>query len=116
MKKILEVLQYGDHDIRFNTDMKFKSDQDVINLIGSVSLAMMTTLWGGNELMVLGAIRSLAVADLAVSVNRKEMVQKLDQQSEMIAKILMDTKREMEKRGAKFISFGPGIHPPKAKS
>ena len=31
MKKILEVLRYGEHDIRFHTDIDPKNDPEIIN-------------------------------------------------------------------------------------
>ena len=85
MKKILEVLQYGDIDIRFNTDLDPIKHPNVIpDVITRTSFAMTTRLWGGNERAVLAMIRALAVADLAVCVNRKEMVRHLDEDSEAL--------------------------------
>ena len=87
MKKILEVLQYGDIDIRFNTDLDPLKHPNVIpDVITRTSFAMTTRLWGGNEMAVLAMIRALAVADLAVCVNRKEMVRHLDEDSEALAR------------------------------
>ena len=75
MKKILEVLQYGDIDIRFNTDFDPVKNPNVIpDVISRTAFAMVTRLWGGNEMAVLAMIRALAIADLAVSVNRKQMI------------------------------------------
>ncbi len=73
MKKILEVLQDGDIDIRFNTDLDPVKHPNVIpNVITRTAFAMVTKLWGGNEAAVLAMIRALAIADLAVSVNRQK--------------------------------------------
>ena len=45
MKKILEILQYGQTDIRFNTDLKPSSRPNQIpELISGVSFSMMTSL------------------------------------------------------------------------
>lgn len=117
MKKILEILQYGDHDIRFNTDFKpSRHPNQIPDLISSLSFAMNTTLWGGNELDILGVARALAIADLAVSVNRKEMIRYLDEASEMMAHAMAEAKEMFEKSGGKVYSFAPGINPTKAKS
>ena len=75
MKKILEVLQYGEFDIRFNTDFDvMKNPQALEDLVPRLAMAMTTSLWGGNEMSVLAMIRSLCIADIGVSVNRKEML------------------------------------------
>lgn len=87
MKKILEILQYGETDICFKTDLKPSEKPDTIpGLIAAFSFSMMTSLWGGNELDVMAIIRALAIADLAVSVNREEMI-------EMIEKPIGNSKR-----------------------
>lgn len=117
MKKILEVLQYGDTDIRFHTDLKpSRHNNQIPDTISSVSLAMTTTLWGGNELDILAVIRALAIADLAVSVNRKEMLAYLDRASAMMAQSIKEAKELFEKHGGKIYSFAPGINPSKSKS
>lgn len=116
MKKILEVLQYGDHDIRFNTDIKLGSDSEATALLTSIAFAMVTTLWGGKEREVLAMIRALAIADLSVSVNRKEMLKILDLDSEQLGRALMDSKKEMERRGMKVMTFAPGVLPPKFRN
>ncbi|MBP5572004.1 MAG: hypothetical protein J6X39_04990 [Bacteroidales bacterium] len=116
MKKILEVLQYGDHDIRFNTDIKLSSDAEATLLLTSIAVAMVTKLWGGNEREVLAMIRALAIADLSVSVNRKEMLKALDLDSEHLSKVLADARKEMERRGIKVMTFAPGVQPPKMRS
>lgn len=48
MKTILEVLQYGDFDIRFNTDINSGKNPAVItDVISKGAFAMSATLWGG---------------------------------------------------------------------
>lgn len=117
MKKILEVLQYGDMDIRFNTDLDPAKDMNVIpDVISRVAFAMTTTLWGGNEQAILAIIRALAIADLSVSVNRKDMIRYLDNASKLMAKTMDEAKKEFEKRGGKMITFGPGVMPGSTKS
>ena len=87
MKKILEVLQYGDTDIRFNTDIDVRKNPNaVMDILSRVAFAMTTSLWGGNEMSVLAMIRTLSIADLAVSVNREEMIHQLDETSAMLAR------------------------------
>ncbi len=117
MKKILEILQYGDTDIRFRTDLKPTQNPDVIPaLISSVSFAFMTSLWGGNEQDVIAVIRALTIADLAVSVNRKDMIKMMDQDSKMFAEALQEARREFERNGGKVVRFAPFITPDKTRS
>lgn len=117
MKTLLRITRTGDEKIRFETDLDVKKDPELfLDLIQQFTCAMTTTLWGGNEMTVLGIIRALAVSDLAVSVNRKEMVRFLDETSRMTARALEETKREFERAGGKIISFGPGISPNGHKS
>ena len=112
MKKILEVLQYGNHDIRFNTDFEvMKNPQVVEDLIPTIALAMTTSLWGGNEVSVLAMIRALIIADLGVSVNRKEMVKMMDQASEQLARAMYEAREAMIRSGVEIHTFGPGIGP-----
>ena len=117
MKKILEVVRYGEHDIRFRTDMDPAKDPGIIQqTIIELAMAMMTTLWGGNEQAVLAMIRALAIADLGVSVNRKQMVGFLDDASEMLEASIRDARKTFEKSGGKVMVFGPGVAPPKSRS
>ena len=117
MKKILEVLLYGDDDIRFNTDIDpLKSPDEVINVLLQVSMAMATKLWGGNEQAVLSMIRVLAIADLGLSVNRKEMLKWMDRESANLFRAMEEAKKDFERNGGKIISFGPGVMPPKTIS
>jgi len=75
MKKILEVLQNGENDIVFNTDINVEKDPSAIIEINFKMLyAMVTKLRGGNEMSIIAVIRALAIADLAASVNMKQMV------------------------------------------
>ena len=117
MKKILEVLRYGEHDIRFRTDIDPLKDPDVIHeTVIEVAMAMMTTLGGGNEQAVLAMIRALSIADLGVSVNRRQMVGFLDEASETLAASLLDARKAFEKSGGKVTLFAPGVAPPKSRS
>ena len=117
MKKILEVLLYGENDVRFNTDFDpAKSPEAVQDLLFKVTYAMLTRLWGGNETAVLAMIRLLAIADLSVSVNRKDMIRLLDNQSKAMANAMKDAIEMMKRSGADVKTFGPGIMPSKIKS
>lgn len=117
MKKILEVLQYGDMDIRFHTDFNpAKNPNDVLDVISHSAFAMVTKLWGGNETAVLAMVRALAIADLAVSVNRKQMIHYLDEQSSLLAKSMQEAMKAMENQGVKIITFSPGINPSSLKN
>lgn len=117
MKKILEVLSYGDNDLRFNTELDQAQLKKIIPSLASAALfTMVTKLWGGKEAAVLAVIRSLALADLAASVNREEMIHILDEGSRHLAESLQEARREFERNGGKIISFGPGVNPPKMPS
>lgn len=117
MKKILEILQYGENDIRFNTDLELKKNPNLVpELVSKFAFAMTTSLWGGNEIDVLAIIRALAIADLGVSVNRKEMVRFLDEESACFSKIFNEAMAEMQKREPKTLVFAPGISPTKMRS
>lgn len=116
MKKILEVLQYGEYDFRFNTDVDARKNPESIPLItAGLSMAMATSLWGGNEVSVLAIIRSLAISDLALSVNRSEMIKFLDEASRIQALAINEAKNAFEKGGGKIVTFAPGVKPPKSK-
>ena len=56
---------------------------------------MATRLWGGNETSVIAIIRALAIADLTLCVNRKEMIEMLDDLSRMGASALNEIQKEL---------------------
>ena len=117
MKKILEVLQYGDFDIRFNTDIDVtKNPNAVPDTIIKAALAMTTSLWGGNELSVLAMIRALSIADLGVSVNRKEMIRYLDISSKMCEQSIHEAREEYRRKGGEIHVFPPNVKPSGKKS
>lgn len=117
MKKILEVLLCGDHDLRFNTDIDQAQLPDLIpQLTSAAAFTMLTKLWGGNETSVLAMIRALSIADLAVSANRKEMLRNLDICSGQLAQAIQEAREYARKKGATILTFGPGVMPPKMKS
>ena len=117
MKTIVRVIQTGDQKIRFETDLDAKKNPTIIpDLIERFTFAMLTSLWGGNELTVLAIIRALAISDLAVSVNRKEMVRFLDETSRIAAHALNEAKKDFVRSGGKIIDFAPGVMPSGVKS
>ena len=117
MKKILEVLQYGDFDIRFNTDIDvIRNPEAVQEVIAKSALAMTTTLWGGNEQSVLAMIRALSIADLGASVNRKQMIGFLDDSSRICALSLKEWREMMERKGNKVQVFPPNVKPSGTKN
>jgi hypothetical protein len=110
MKTILRVIRTGDQKIRFETDLDVKKNPEAIpDLVNQFTLSMMTTLWGGNELSVLAVIRAMAIADLAVSVNRKEMIRHLDEASRMTARVIAEAKEAFKRSGGTVIDFPPGV-------
>lgn len=117
MKKILEVLRYGENDIRFNTDIDPLKDPEIIHqTVTELAMAMMTSLWGGNEQAVLAMIRALAISDLGVSVNRRQMVGYINEASAALEVSLREARRAFERTGGKMMVFGPGVAPPKSRS
>ena len=110
MKKVLEVLQYGETDLRFNTDFDVKKNPDAIAaLVLKIAMAMGTSLWGGNEQSVLAVLRAMTVADLALTVNRKELIQVMEHDATMLARALERARKEFVRAGGEVQVFGPGV-------
>lgn len=100
MKKILEVLQDGDGQLRFNTDVDVRKEPTLaMEITNSAMFAMATTLWGGNEISVLAMIRALAIADLSVSVNQNEMIDSYKESARELGKVFRNIMREAERSG-----------------
>ena len=115
MKKILEVLQYGDDELRFNTDLDVQKDpMAIMDLTINAMFSMATKLWGGNEQTVIAVIRSLFVADMAISVDRKTVLKGLGKESEHMGELFMKMMSELQSQG-KAMAFSPGIKPPSSK-
>lgn len=109
MKRILEVLQDGDGQLKFNTDINvWKDPMASMDIIQNAMLSMSTTLWGGNEQSVLAMIRSLAIADLALSTNRDEMIEHLKDASRSLADAFNSVLQEEQLRGSVTI-FPPNV-------
>ena len=112
MKKILEVLQYGETDIRFNTDINLPNNPLVIpEILAKVTAAMSMNLWGGNEMSVLAMIRLLAIADLSLSVNREEMLEQMGVESAVAAETFRRSIEEFNKSGSLIEVFPPSVKP-----
>lgn len=112
MKKLLEVNLYDNLEIRFKTDIDVTKDSELISQIPlAVAFNMATRLWGGNELSVLAVIRMLSMADIAVCVNRDEMLKKLKQSADSVAEQFNEMMSMMEKSGVGIQRFGPEIKP-----
>lgn len=116
MKKILEVLQYGDGELRFNTDLDVHKDpMAIMDLTVAAMFSMATKLWGGNEQSVVAVIRSLFVADMAISVDRKTVLNGLGAESEKMGEHFMKMMKGLQDQG-KAMPFPPGVQPPSSKN
>jgi hypothetical protein len=61
-------------------------------------------------------IRALAISDLGVSVNRRQMVGFLNEASAALADSIHDARKAFEQTGGKMMVFGPGVAPPKSRN
>lgn len=116
MKTLLEVVEQNDGMIAFRTGIDLAKQPELIpELTIRIAFCMMTRLWGGNETTVLALIRSLALADLSLSTNRKEMIKLMDDNSASLADAVRKTVKAMERsgNGKTYPSF---ITPPKNMS
>ena len=91
MRKIIEVVEKENCEICFSTDLKMTDISELPILAGRIAFNMMTRLWGGNEEIILAVIRNLAIADLAVCFNRKDMIEFLDQASSETSILVYET-------------------------
>ncbi len=116
MKKILEVLEYGNMEIRFNTDIDdayAMRDPDFIpHIIFNSAYSMTTKLWGGNELSVLAMIRLLAITSLAVCDNREEVLENLARDSKELVRVMKEGKEKAREEGIEIIEYPPYMMPP----
>ena len=116
MKKILEVLQDGDGELKFNTDLDVQENPMVImDLTVNAMLSMTTKLWGGNEQTVIAVIRALFVADMAISVDRKIVLKGLVKESERMGNQFVKMMKDLQTRG-KAMAFPPDISAPSSKN
>lgn len=113
MRKLIEVFEKDNCEICFKTDLKMTDISELPILAGRVAFSMMTRLWGGNEEIILAVIRNLAIADLAVCYNRKEIISFLDKASSETSMLLKETLEDMRKHGCQFTEYAPGVGPQK---
>lgn len=100
MKKILEVLEYSNTDIRFKTDLDFmQKPQEVMGLIPKLMMSMSAKLFGKEEANIFAVIRALIVSDLALSNNRKQLLKHLDLDSKASGAAFRETMDMMIKAG-----------------
>jgi hypothetical protein len=116
MKKILEVLQNGDGELKFNTDLNVQKDpMAIMDLTASAMFSMSTKLWGGNEQTVIAVIRSLFVADMAISPDRKVVLKGLGKESEKLGEDFLKMMKELQEQG-KAMTFPAGVQPSMSKN
>ena len=116
MKKILEVLQYGDGELRFNTDLDVHKDpMAIMDLTVAAMFSMATKLWGGNEQSVVAVIRSLFVADMAISPDRKVVLKGLGKEAEQMGEDFLKMMKKLQEQG-KAMTFPAGVQPPMSKN
>lgn len=116
MKNLLVVTENEKGEINFDTDLTKNDLSKIPALAGLFAFNMLTRLWGGNEGIVLAVIRNLALADLAVSVNRKDMLNFLDKASKYTAEQVFAFIEKMKADGVEVKMFNPGIKPSGKKS
>jgi hypothetical protein len=115
MKKILEVLESSNGELKFYTDVDVKKNPAaVMDVASSAVFTMATKLWGGQEDSVIAVIRALFVADMALSVDPRMLIHGLAQESERMAEIFNDMMSRLVAEG-KAQTFGPGVKPPSGK-
>ena len=116
MKKILEVLQNEDGELRFNTDLNVqKNPKAIMDITISAMFSMATRLWGGNEQTVIAVIRALFVADMAISVDRKIVLNGFGNEAEKMGEEFMKMMKTLYDQG-KAITFPPGVRLPSTKN
>lgn len=108
MKKILEVLQCSNGELRFNTDVDvIKNPESVIDITDMVIFTMARKLWGGNEHSVIAMIRALFIADMALSPNRNSICKNLTEESKVMYEIFQKSISQC----GKVQTFPPGFTP-----
>ena len=116
MKKILEVLQNGNGELRFYTDLDVQKNPNIImDLTVNAIFSMATKLWGGNEKDVIAIIRALFVADMALSVDRKVVLKGLGEECDKLGEQFMRMMKEFQDKG-KVVAFPPGVSAPSSKN
>lgn len=108
MRKILEVLECSNGELKFNTDVDVVKDpESVIDITGRAIFTMATKLWGGNEHSVMAMIRALFMADMALSPDRDMVCKGLTRESEIMYEIFQKSISQC----GKVQTFPPGVTP-----
>ena len=108
MKKILEVLECSNGELKFNTEVDvIKDPETVIDITGRAIFCMATKLWGGNEHSVIAMIRALFSADMALSPDRKTVCKGIAEESKVLYEIFQKSLSQC----GKVQTFPPGFGP-----
>ena len=108
MRKILEVLECPNGELKFNTDVDvIKDPEAVIDITGRAIFCMATKLWGGNEHSIIAMIRALFTADMALSPNRDIISKSLTKESKVMYEIFQKSISQC----GNVQTFPPGIGP-----
>ena len=108
MKKILEVLECSNGELKLNTDVDvIKDPESVIDITGRAIFTMATKLWGGNENSIMAMIRALFIADMALSPDRERICKGLAKE----AKTMYDIFQKSISLCGKVQTFPPGFTP-----
>jgi hypothetical protein len=111
MRKILEVLECSNGELKFNTDVNVvENPEEIINITGRAIFDMATGLWGGNEHSVIAMIRAMFLADMALSPNRELLTKQLCREAKEMFQIFEGEIKKMAAQG-KAMSFPPGAGP-----
>ena len=83
MRKILEVLECSNGELKFNTDVDVSKDPEaVIDITGRAIFCMATKLWGGNEHSIIAMIRALFICRHGIKPEQRYDQQGSDQRVE----------------------------------
>lgn len=108
MRKILEVLECSNGELKFNTDVDvIKDPESAIDITGRAIFTMATKLWGGNENSVMAMIRALFMADMALSPDREIISKGLTRESKVMYEIFQKSISQC----GKVQTFPPGVTP-----
>ena len=92
-----------------------KNPMAIMDLTVAAMFSMATKLWGGNEQTVIAVIRSLFVADMAISTDRKTMLKGLGKEAEQMGDEFMKKMKTLQDQG-KAMTFPAGVQPPMSKN
>ena len=99
-KKVLEVLQCSDGELKFNSEIDVDSDPTVVmDIMSSAMFCMATKLWGEKENSVVAMIRALFVADMAISVDRDFILKGLSKEAAHMGRLFNDMMEKFQAEG-----------------